>query len=540
MSKKYVALIISILLIPVFLLSQEKKNVQKKDYGFKLIILPFYNYTGAGSKYLKDYIPEMIKKNLHLKYSVLIHDVDDIGNELKKLNVTGKALYRKSIIRSMATELKADAVIMGRYLVQGKNVRIDFRVYTQKRNKFFKGSSYITAVDDRLLDTVEKFAQSRSSWIKTVALADLLPADADKDTNAIVRYMRSIRSSKAGALLNNKWILAALVLILFYLLSIMMTKFFEKVLLKITSKTTTTVDDDIVKLSKKPVKWIVFIIGIKVALMALAIKTTLGVFFSNLSIAVIIGFMTYIIMGTIDIVIHAWGNKIAERLDSRIDDDLVPLFIKLSKVVIVSIGLLMILSRFEIDIAPLIASLGIAGFAIGFAVKDSLANIIGGIVLILDHSFVVGDKVNIDGDTGVILEVGLRNTKLKTYDNEIIVIPNGDLMNKKFKNYVLPDPMIRVVINFSVAYGSNIEEVQKLILGVLQSIEGICEDPAPGVDFIEMADSSLNFIGKIWVPQYADQYSKQLEARTLVYNTLVKNNIDIPFPTRTVFLAKDD
>ena len=113
-------------------------------------------------------------------------------------------------------------------------------------------------------------------------------------------------------------------------------------------------------------------------------------------------------------------------------------------------------------------------------------------------------------------------------------------MNKQFKNYVLPDPKIRVVVNFGVAYGSDIDEVTDVILNALKGIKDICEDPEPSVVCYEMADFALNFQAKFWVPSYSDQYGKQIEATRLVYNTLNSAGLDIPFPTQTLYVKKEN
>ena len=113
-------------------------------------------------------------------------------------------------------------------------------------------------------------------------------------------------------------------------------------------------------------------------------------------------------------------------------------------------------------------------------------------------------------------------------------------MNKKFKNFVLPDPIIRVVINFGVAYGTDIDKVEEVVLSAIRKIENISEDPAPTIEFIEMGDFALSMKAKFWVPDYVDQYNKWLEATKLVYNALNENKINIPFPTQTIYVDKND
>ena len=111
-------------------------------------------------------------------------------------------------------------------------------------------------------------------------------------------------------------------------------------------------------------------------------------------------------------------------------------------------------------------------------------------------------------------------------------------MNKRFKNYVLPDPKIRVVVNFGVAYGTDIDEVERVVIDAIGTMSNICTEPEPAVLFIEMADFSLNMQAKFWVDSYIDQYEKKIEATKVIYNALNKAGIAIPFPTHTVYLEK--
>jgi len=199
----------------------------------------------------------------------------------------------------------------------------------------------------------------------------------------------------------------------------------------------------------------------------------------------------------------------------------------------------MVLGVWGVDIGPFLAGLGIAGLAISFALQESLGNIFGGISLIMDRVYKVGDRIQLDsGEVGTVVDVGLRSTRLRTFDNELIVIPNSKPANSKVKNYVQPDTSLRVVVNFGVEYGTKLEKVKKVLEPVLKKMKGISKSPAPVVEFIEMGDSSLNCIAKFWVPNYEHAYGKKLEATDLIYNELNKAKIGIPFPTTTVYVKK--
>ena len=132
----------------------------------------------------------------------------------------------------------------------------------------------------------------------------------------------------------------------------------------------------------------------------------------------------------------------------------------------------------------------------------------------------------------------IRSTKIRTFDNQIITLPNGKLAADKIENYVQPDPTARVVVPFSVAYGSNIEKVKKIVLKEVSKVDGFKKDPEPFVLFLEMADSALNLKAYFWVKSYKKRYGALDEANTRIYNVLNKNKISIPFPQMDVHLKK--
>ncbi|MFC1741871.1 mechanosensitive ion channel family protein, partial [Nanoarchaeota archaeon] len=200
---------------------------------------------------------------------------------------------------------------------------------------------------------------------------------------------------------------------------------------------------------------------------------------------------------------------------------------------------IMVLDLWGVNIAGLLAGVGIAGLAIGFAVKDSLSNIFGGISMILDKTINVGDKIKLDdGTVGVVHDVAIRATRIKTYDNEILVVPNGVMSNMKIKNYNQPDMTARVVIPFTVEYGTDPDKVKKLVLEEIKKFKDILKSPEPVVRFDEMADFALSMKAFFWVDDIGKVYPKKEEATRAIYKLLGKKKIGIPFPTQTLFVKK--
>ncbi|MBI2651434.1 mechanosensitive ion channel family protein [Candidatus Woesearchaeota archaeon] len=338
----------------------------------------------------------------------------------------------------------------------------------------------------------------------------------------------------------NNYLYSLVILIVFFILSKLMVFISQKIILQLTKKTKTDIDDLIVKRTNKPISLILVLIGFRLALFPLGIKQTILDILENTISSLIIIIVTYIIIAVTDIIIDNWSKKLAEKTESEIDDDLIPLFHRFSRIVISIVGLLFVLPAWGIQIGPLLTSLGIAGVAIAFALQTTLGNIFGGVSIILDKSIKVGDKIKLDADTmGTVMDVGLRSTKINTWDNELITIPNGKLADSKILNFIQPDPSIRIAVDFGVEYGSEAPRVRKVVLDALSKIHNVLRKPEPQIMFMEMADFALKFRALFWVGTFDEKFQTKCVATEEIYNALRKANIGIPFPTRTLHIVNE-
>lgn len=299
-------------------------------------------------------------------------------------------------------------------------------------------------------------------------------------------------------------------------------------------RTETELDDILTNAIKRLVTYTIPLVGLMIALMPLALRTPVPqrILLSLLSLL--------LLRSAVGMVgeLAAWLEKTwVTRTESTLDDGLLPLLRKAAKTVIVVLGVLLILGQWEVEVGPLLGALGIGGLAVGLALNSSLSNILGGIQLILDRSLNVGDKITLEsGETGVVMDVGLRSTKMRTYENEVLYVPNSALSDARVKNYTQPDASIRATVNFGVAYGSDVARARQIVLDAISKLDDIMEEPAPQVIFLRMSDFSLDMSARVWVGDYGNQFGKMLEMTELVYNTLLENNIEIPFPTQTVHM----
>ncbi len=317
----------------------------------------------------------------------------------------------------------------------------------------------------------------------------------------------------------------------------------EKILLKLTLKTKTDLDDIMLARSSKPINIILFLVSLRIVFSQIETNLNPGLtmFIDRVIYTIITISVGYLIYVIIDLVIGRAFKRFAKRTKSKFDDNLFALVHSVLKMTVIVVVLLYVLGIWGIEVLPLLGALGVAGIAVALALQPVLGNIFSGASIILDKSVGVGDLVYLDSQTkGKVLKVGIRSTKILTFDNELIIVPNTKLAESVIQNVALPEPMSRVVVPFSVAYGSDIEKVKKIVMEQIKSVKDLFvdEDHEPKVRFLEMGESSLNFKAYFYVENYEDRFNAIDEINTKIYNALNKNGIEIPFPQLDVHLKE--
>ncbi len=332
---------------------------------------------------------------------------------------------------------------------------------------------------------------------------------------------------------------AILIIVGFFIVSKIAFIIFERIFLRIARKTKTEIDDLILQAINKPVTIVLVLIGLYLGL------GTLSFPFVDVALKLIVTLITivvaYALVSVVLILIDAWAKKWLAKAEVNTGRYIVSLFHKLTKILIALLAFVYILGIWGIEITPIAAGLGVGGIVVGLALQKSLSNLFGGLAMIIDRSINPGDVIVLeDGTKGVVLDVGIRTTRIKTFDNEVIIIPSGLLAESKILNRARPDSKLRIEIPFSVAYGSEIEEVKRVVLNELRQMD-ILKQPEPYVRFIEMGESSLNFKAFFWIDSYEEDkiLKAKDEANTRIYNALRKAGIEIPFPQLDVHLKKE-
>jgi len=337
----------------------------------------------------------------------------------------------------------------------------------------------------------------------------------------------------------NKYLLSGIILIGFFALSEMVIFIFQKIFLKLAAKTQTEFDDKLVHSAHKPIAIILLLFGIRLAVEALQLPGVYISSFEKVIFTLIILAIFYLIVKVVNVALDFWSETVAKKTKSRIDDQIISIFHKFSNIVFFIICFLILLEYWGIKVGPLVASLGIAGIAVAFALQPTLSNFFGGISLMVDQAYQEGDLIKLDnGESGRVYKIGFRSTRIKTFDNELITIPNGKLAESVIQNTSQPDPIVRVAVEFGVEYGSDPDKVKKTVLGVTKKIEHILEEPEPRVLFMDMGDSALLFKATAYVDDLSNKISARERMVSDIYKALNKAKISIPFPQMDVHLKK--
>ena len=242
--------------------------------------------------------------------------------------------------------------------------------------------------------------------------------------------------------------------------------------------------------------------------------------------------------------LRIYGSVVAEKTETDIDDRLLPLLEITARYLIWFVAFLLILANFNIDITPLLAGAGIAGIALALAAQDILSNFFGGAIITIDEPFKIGDRITFDKYFGDVISIGPRSTRLRTLDYQIVTIPNSKITSNIVINYAQPDIKMKVRIPFSVAYGSDMNQVKKILLEIaceaMEKTSWVLSDPCPSVYFLEFGESSLNGQLLLWTNNYDNTWDVQDYMNSRINERFREEGVEIPFRQVDIWMRRSN
>ena len=311
----------------------------------------------------------------------------------------------------------------------------------------------------------------------------------------------------------------------------------------IAGKTLTAYDDEITKIVGVGIRRLILIVGIYFSMQQFdwiwTEESSIHLYFNHVLYVLAVLVVARMISKVVEVLLDWHYDRVGRIVSARLNEEFRPLLRRVIYIVVYVMAAIHILQYFDRNISSILVSLGVGSLAVALAAKDTLANMIAGFMIMTDRPFRLGDRIMLEnGEKGDVYDIGLRTTKILTFDNTLIVVPNQQIINEKVTNLSYPDPQIRVSVEAGVAYGTDLNHVKALLVDICKSHPDVLENPEPAAYFLKFGDSSLDLKVVCRVSKYGEQWRVSEEIRLAIYQAFEKENIEIPFPQRVLYLKK--
>jgi len=312
----------------------------------------------------------------------------------------------------------------------------------------------------------------------------------------------------------------------------------QKVIRVRAEKTKTKLDNILVSVIEKPIAFLLFIITFDIAYKTLTLSEGGISFFSSTVDVLTTISVAWFIIAFVDALIINYIQPLTAKTESDLDDTLLPIVRRLVRAVLIIIAAIIIVDKFGYNVTSLIAGLGIGGLAFALAAQDLIANMFGGIAIITDKPFKLGDRIKIEGYDGWVREIGLRTTRVETLDGFQMIVPNSKVADSILEN-VSREKARKTKMIIGVEYNTSLkklEQAKKIIRDVIKKNKYTKDNSL--VAFTEFADSSLNILVIYWIKDLDNILSTKDDVNTEIKKEFEKAKVSMAFPTRTVYLKK--
>lgn len=299
------------------------------------------------------------------------------------------------------------------------------------------------------------------------------------------------------------------------------------------ARTSTRLDDALLAGLKRPVTYILFLVGASFALER--VPAPASWLLRAHEVLVVLGILLVALA-----LLRAWG-VILDWYTTRPHfaesggpiHEFGPLLSKLGSIFIALVAAIAMLQRFGVNVSSLVVSLGVGSLAIGLAAQDTLANMFAGFILMLDRPFRIGERIKLgSGELGDVEAIGMRATRIRTIDDTLLIVPNSMLVKDKVVNQSRPSRHITTRIEVGVAYGTDLARAKKVLAEAALAAEYVESDRAPVVLVTRFADFSINLLLIFWARDYVQQGLAQSAVHEEIDRRFREEGIEIPFPIR--------
>ena len=335
-------------------------------------------------------------------------------------------------------------------------------------------------------------------------------------------------------ILNIEIIIAIAGIIVSFIAAKLLYFILNKYIKSFTKKTKTDIDDRLLAALERPFVIVVVLIGLYFSLLQIDYVRKHIELMNDVFFVLGVLWAVFVLYRLTKVAMEKWVSV------NPAFQNMPKLVVKAANIFVYFIGLSIILKHFNVEITPLVATLGIGGIAIGFALQDTLSNFFAGLHIVSDRPINIGDFVELEGNiSGYVEDIGWRSTRIRTLPNTLVIVPNSKIASTTITNDSLPVPEMSVVIQCGVSYTSDLNKVERVTIDVAkriqETVQGAVKDFEPFIRYHTFGDSNINFSVILRVKTYVDRYLVTHEFIKALKKRYDKEGIEISWPVRKIY-----
>jgi MscS family membrane protein len=330
-------------------------------------------------------------------------------------------------------------------------------------------------------------------------------------------------------------LVSAGILIGSYVAARLLSLLFARVFARLAARTTSTVDDRLVLAWKRPLTYLLFLVGAYAAAHRLPVEPRALRYVDGVLFTAAVFLLALATMRGFALLTEWYLAKSRVAGSHALATEFAPLFSKLGRVFITMVAITILLQHLGVNVASLVVSLGVGSLAVGLAAQDTLANMFAGFTLMVDRPFRVGDRVQLaTGEQGDVEAIGMRATRIRTTDETLLVVPNSVLVKDRLVNLTQPTRSITTKADVSVGFGTDLAVVKPLLVEAALASALVDADRTPSVVVQRFGDASIDLTVVFWVRDYMDQGACKSEVLEAIYARLLEAKVARPLPSRRI------
>jgi len=332
-----------------------------------------------------------------------------------------------------------------------------------------------------------------------------------------------------------EWLISLGIILFVVILGKVIYWVFSKVVKAFTSRTSTSLDDIIVDLIEEPIVFMVMAFGIWFSISLLNLPDMIDIAVENSLNIIVALLIAWLLVRLFEAFYEGILLPWSEKTENDLDDQLMPILRKGMRMIIWSMAIVIGLNNAGYNVGAILAGLGIGGLALAMAAKDTVSNIFGGFTIFADQPFRINERIKISGYDGVVTEIGVRSTRLRTLEGRIVTIPNSTFTDVPVEN-ISREPSRKIVLDLGLTYDTTAEEMENAINTLKEiNLANSSTDEKMAITFNAFGDFAMNIKFIYYIKSGQSISDTQTSINLEILRQFTEKGFDFAFPTQTLY-----